>query len=309
VTGSDTSGVRVGIDLGGTGTRAVAVADGQLVASVDAPTAELGAGPVPERMDRLAALVHRVVPHDARLLGVGVGASGPVDVGSGTIRNLDTLPWFSGFAFARELSERVGVAVAVDNDAVAAALGEHRYGAGCNGDRLLVVTLGTGVGCAVLVDGQPVRGADGAHPEGGHIPVDGDPQRCYCGLTGCWEQAASRAWLQRTLADVLGCGSPTRDTLAEAVAAAPGDPQVQQVFTRYGRAVGRGLATLHTLFQPRVTVLGGSASVCLPLFAEGMQEALYRAPGYDVPTLVRGAVLGDNAGAVGAATGLLDLTL
>ena len=121
--------VRVGLDLGGTGTRAVATCDGQILASADALTAELGADSIAQRMDRLVALVRRVVPEGSTLAALGVGASGPVDVRTGTIHNHDTLTWFSGFAFVAELQQRVGVPVPIYNDAVVAALVEQSSGA------------------------------------------------------------------------------------------------------------------------------------------------------------------------------------
>ncbi|CAL9660302.1 hypothetical protein SUDANB145_06955 [Streptomyces sp. enrichment culture] len=86
---------------------------------------------------------------------------------AGQVPGEDTLPWFSGFPLVASLRERLGVPVVIGNDAVSAALGEHAAGAGRRCDRMLVITLGTGVGAAMLVDGRPVRGLDGAHSEGG----------------------------------------------------------------------------------------------------------------------------------------------
>ncbi|WAP54000.1 ROK family protein [Streptomyces sp. S465] len=291
----------VGVDLGGTGARLVAWQDGTVLAAADALSADLGTGEVPERVDRLARVISGLLPTGVRPAAVGIGASGPVDVTAGVVHNHDTLPWFSGFPLTETLGARLSVPVVIDNDAVTAALGEHAAGAGQGCDRMLMVTLGTGIGTAMLVDGHPVRGLDGNHPEGGHLPVTDDPARCYCGLTGCWEQAASRSALQRMLAARLGDGPPGRRTLEQGVRAARTDPAVREVFTAYGTLLGRGLAALHALYQPRVTVLGGSAATCLPLFAEGMRRALRRSPEYDVPTDIRPARLGDNAGAVGAA--------
>ncbi|MGN6409235.1 MAG: ROK family protein [Curtobacterium sp.] len=298
------SDCRVGVDLGGTGSRAIAVVDGSVVAALDAPSAELGAGSEAERTERLARLITDVVPAGSSLTGVGIGASGPVDTDAGVIHNAATLPWFTGFPVVDRLRERLGVAVGIDNDAVAAALGEHRAGAGTESDRLLMVTLGTGVGVAMLVDGTPVRGADGAHPEGGHIPISSDPERCYCGLTGCFEQAASRTTLQRRLGAAMGGAEAGRGLIAEAVTLAPVDERVAAVFHEYGAAVGRGLAALHTLWQPRVTVIGGSAAVCFPLIRDDLYRALGRSEDYTVDVELRPAVLGDNAGAIGAAVAI-----
>jgi glucokinase len=291
---------RVGVDLGGTGSRAVGVVDGQVVVSRDVRSAELGAGTEAERADRLAQLIRDVVPAGAELTAVGIGASGPVDVEAGVIHNAATLPWFTGFPVVAALRDRLGVPVGIDNDAVAAAFGELSA-VGVPSDRFLMVTLGTGVGVAMLVDGQPVRGADGAHPEGGHIPITSDPERCYCGLTGCFEQAASRTTLQQRLSEALGGVETGPGLIADAMALAGDDERVRAVFHDYAAAVGRGLAALHTLWQPRVTVIGGSAAVCLPLIRDDLDRALARSEDYHVEVELRGAALGDDAGAVGAA--------
>lgn len=292
---------RVGIDLGGTGSRAIGVIGDEVVAAADVPTAELGAGSEAERIDRLARLVGRVVPSGAVLSAVGIGASGPVDVHAGVIHNGATLPWFTGFPVVDQLRDRLQVPVGIDNDAVAAAFGEHVAGAGGQSDRLLMVTLGTGVGVAMLVDGQPVRGADGAHPEGGHIPITSDPERCYCGLTGCFEQSASRTTLQRRLSVAMGGVDTDRGLIDVAMTRAEEDERVHAVFRDYAVSVGRGLAALHSLWQPRVTVIGGSAAVCLPIIRDDLLRALERSEDYEVEVDLRSATLGDNAGAIGAA--------
>ncbi|MFD7710535.1 ROK family protein [Streptomyces sp. NPDC059786] len=296
----------VGLDLGGTGIRAVAWQDGRITASAEALSTELGAGPVHNRIEGLARLVTGLLPPGTVPAAVGVGASGPVDNAAGIIHNQDTLPWFSDFPLVDALRKRLGVPVLIDNDAVSAALGEHAAGAGRSCDRMLMITLGTGIGAAMLVDGRPVRGLDGAHPEGGHLPVGSDPTVCYCGLTGCWEQAASRSALQRMLRARLGEDHPARETLRHGSEAASGDPGVRRIFTEYGALVGRGLAALHAVYQPRVTVIGGSAASCLPLFADGLNQSLTRSAAYTVPTEIRPAELADSAGAVGAAVLALD---
>lgn len=154
----------------------------------------------------------------------------------------------------------------------------------------------------MLVDGQPVRGLDGAHPEGGHIPVSNDDDfRCYCGLTGCWEQHASRTALQRTLSVAMDGAEASKELINNAIRVAPSKERVRQAFAEYGAAVGRGLASLHTVYQPRVTVIGGSAAVCLPIIQDKILATLSRSNEFYVPTELRTAQLGDNAGAVGAA--------
>jgi glucokinase len=165
---------------------------------------------------------------------------------------------------------------------------------------MLMVTLGTGIGVALLVAGSPFRGPGRAHPEAGHIVTGGSAGRCYCGAEGCWEQAASRTALQTLLREVLPGGTAEKDLLI-AAAARRDDPEVRAAFSRYGRLLGQGLATLHTVLMPEVTVLGGSAGALLGLFNEGLADSLARAPGFAVSTIVRPASMGDDGGAVGAA--------
>lgn len=298
------AGCRVGLDLGGTGTRAVAVVDGSVVATRDVLTASLGEGSAEERIEALAALVETVAT--GGLVSVGIGASGPVDIASGIIHNSATLPWFSEFPLTGPLAERLGVRVTIDNDAVAAALGELHEGAGEGVDRMLMVTLGTGIGVAMLVGGAPVRGRNLAHPEGGHIPISSDPEPCYCGLSGCWEHLASRGALQRALATVLGAEVPPKDLIAVGLQRAQHDASVMRVFEAYAALVGRGLGALHTLFQPAVTVIGGSAALALPALLPTLQAGLRRSPDFAVDVEIRVAALGDAAGAVGAALAIAE---
>jgi glucokinase len=184
--------VTVGVDLGGTGTRIVTLdRDGAVLHQVSSPTSASSSGAVSGLVSSIA-----IAAAGRELRGIGIGASGPVDP-HGIIRNTATLPAFSGIQITSVISERLGVPCVIDNDAAAAAAGEYACGAGRGSTGLLVVTLGTGVGVAVLASGRPFRGADGGHPEAGHIPAGGPPAPCYCGLPNCWEQLASRTALDR----------------------------------------------------------------------------------------------------------------
>lgn len=292
------AGRRVGIDLGGTKTRLVLVdAAGRVLADRGRVTATYGAGPA--ALDGLAADV-RQLAGSGDLDGVGVGASGPV-LPDGVIDNPDTLPGFSGISLAGGLSERLGVPCRVDNDALAAALGEWSCGAGWGARRLLMVTLGTGIGVGVVADGHPYTGSDGINPEGGHIPVEGDGHPCYCGLANCWEQVASRTALQ-----ALAMAAAPADVAAggpqHAVAHLARRTPTDEVFSRYGRQVALGLTTLLTVHRPDVVVLGGSAAEHLELLEPGLRAGLAgRPPSYYAPFALRRAALGDLSGAIGAA--------
>ena len=281
--------VTVGIDLGGTGTR-IAVLDnyGVVLRHITTPTAT-GISPAQAISDLADAIIKATA--GLEIQGIGIGATGPVDA-HGVIRNPETLPAFSNVQIARILSGRLGASCVIDNDAVTAAIGEHAYGAGRDSTGLLVITLGTGVGVAALTRGRPVRGADGCHPEAGHIAVSGPSAPCYCGLPTCWEQLASR-----TALDQLAAGEI--DELAGKARA--GDTAAAQVFDIYGRRVGVGLMTLLTIFRPDRVIVGGSAAQYADLFEHGLHQSLNRAAMYTCTPALATAELGNLAGAIGAA--------
>lgn len=290
------SAVRLGVDLGGTGTRIVALTEGREVAGETiVETRSLGEGNGTSPIDSLVRLLDTVAG-DAGIGGVGIGASGPIDA-EGVVRNHDTLPLFSDIPLVATIAQRLGVPCAIDSDAVTFTLGEYRLGAGQGARTLCGVTLGTGIGACILREGQPERDGDGLHPEFGHIPVPGGPAPCYCGLESCWEQLASRTALEE-----LALEAGIADLAAGAAAARDGDPRARAIFDRYGRLVGSGLATLCTIFRPDRVVIGGGAAPFLDLFLVGIRAALQRKNPYETEPEIRAAGLGAVAGAVGAAT-------
>lgn len=286
---------RIGIDLGGTKTRLVLVdAEGNVLASASRPTADYGSGRA--ALDALVADV-RALPGANGAAFIGVGASGPV-LPTGVVANPATLPGFSGLDLAGHLTAELGIACRVDGDALAAALGEWTFGAGRGARRLLMVTLGTGVGVAVVDAGTPWTGTDQIAPEAGHIPVAGDGNPCYCGLSNCWEQIASRTVLQRlALAAVPAAVVGPQEAVAHL--ARTGDPA--GVFADYGRRVALGLSTLLTVHRPDVVVLGGSGAEQFALVEPGLLAGLAGRPAYYAPFSLRPAALGDLGGAIGAA--------
>lgn len=289
----------VGIDLGGTGTRFVALdRDGGIVGQHVVPTpaglrAEEALAGLADGIATLAA--------GAELRSIGIGASGPIDA-DGVIRNADTLPAFTGFDLIGPLTERFGVPVAIDNDAVTAALGEAVLGAGRPFRSLLMVTLGTGVGVAALVDGAPVRGADGVHAEAGHLSVSGRTAPCYCGRSACWEQVASRSALQRAAGALLADPSDShRDIALVQQRALAGDAAARAVFDDYGRGIADGLLDLLTVHRSDGVVLGGSAIAYFPVYRGALLGRLQEIETYaPIPPVVV-SDLGDLGGALGAA--------
>ncbi len=289
MTGGEPVEVTIGIDLGGTGTRIVAL---DRAGTVRRETTR----PTPNDLspDQAFAVLSDLILDTAqgsRPTGIGIGASGPIDA-HGVIRNSDTLPAFTDMPLTANLTDRTDLPCVIDNDAVTAAVGEHRHGAGRGSDALLTVTLGTGIGVAMLVAGVPARAADGSHPEAGHITVDGPTAPCYCWLDPCWEQVASRTALDRLT-----------DSHAAEVAdlARSGDPSARDLFWHYGTRVAAGLATLVTLYRPDRLVLGGSAAQYLDIFAGGLHDGMERSAVYSWNPNIVTAELGSVAGAVGAA--------
>ncbi|WP_336797680.1 ROK family protein [Erwinia aphidicola] len=301
MTTSDAPSLKAGIDIGGTGTRIIMLAGQREIASETVPTAWFATLPAWQRAGALADKVRQLVPAGQRLASLGIGASGPVNMRTEVIENQDTLACFSGFPLVAQLRELLAVQVAIDNDAVAAALGEFHLGAGQGSGRMLMVTLGTGIGVAMLEGGTPFRNVDGSHPEAGHIPVSDHPVICYCGLQGCWEMLASRGWLQQALTAALP-DLRWDATLSERIATLCAEnARVSGILYQYGQIVGRGLNTLLALYGPDVTVLSGSAATLFPHFQGGMEKALARASGYAVNKHIIPSSLGDAAGALGAA--------
>jgi len=286
------TGRLLGVDLGGTGTRIVLTDDaGSVLLNRSVPTSSDPETAVGDLALALAELA------DGPVAGIGIGASGPVD-SRGVIRNPATLGAYTGVDLVGPLEDRFGVPVVIDNDAVTAAYAETRLGAGQGARGVLMVTLGTGVGVAMLTDGHPLRTASGAHPEGGHLSVPGHAP-CYCGRISCWEQHASRSMLQ-SRAEGLGLDLDTAQAWAKG-----GDPKTLGMFHDYGTSVGVGLADLLTLLGPDLVVLGGGGARFLDLFRPALDDALADVLDCYLPTRVVAATLGDLAGAIGAALWVL----
>jgi glucokinase len=291
--------VTVGIDLGGTGTRFVALdAQGVVLANVSVPT--LHTGDPNEHMAFFRQHIEAVIEHH-RLVAIGIGASGPVDAG-GIIRNPDTLPALSGLDLPALLGTHFGVPCLIDNDAVTAALGEAHYGAARAHAAMLMVTLGTGVGVCMLRDGVPDRGGDGQHPEAGHMSVSGPAAPCYCGRAVCWEQVASRTALGRAAITFAPNAPSERHALHHlASRAEQGDDSAQALFTAYGQRLGDGLANLLTALRPGCVVLGGGGAVYLEQYRSALLCTLASVRDCYPAFALYASALGDEGGAIGAA--------
>ena len=284
----------IAVDCGGSNVRlAPASGDGTLGEVVRQPT--------PDRLGDLAAVIAGLVGDPGRARAIGVGLAGLV-----TDRGVVWSPHRSGAApeLADELRSRLGLPVVIDNDANMAALAEARVGAGVGYRMVLMVTVGTGIGGGLVIDGVVERGR-GHLGEFGHVILDPQGPECVCGLRGCWEAMASGTALDR-VARMLAGDQTSEDTGgAELIAAAiAGDPAAVEAVRAVGVALGRGLATLLTAFDPDVIVVGGGVGMVGEVLLGPARDAMMEVvPGRVVrhPTPVVGARFGVEAGLVGAA--------
>lgn len=314
--------VLIGIDLGGTNVRVGALdLDGRVLARAETPI-QAARGPR-EGLNRIQGLIDRVLADalPANLLGIGIGASGPIDRERGAIQNPYTLPTWVDVDICTPLSEKYQVPVTLENDADAAALGEYWKGAGQGAERLALVTVGTGIGTAFVYHGELYRGMKGVHPEFGHHLIDPDGPVCYCGARGCWESLASGSAIGHfgRLATVRAMGEripPVPGGLLErsghnpeiitgldvAAAAAAGDPLAIEVYRRAGQSLARGLVNLIHFWVPDVLLLGGGVMEDYHWFEPIIHDTV-AAHGLMVPVdavVIRKTGLGAQAGMIGA---------
>lgn len=244
-----------GIDIGGTSSKLGLVDGDSIVARARIPT--LGHADPNAFADALAAAV-RTLAGEAALTGVGIGApNGNQHIG--TIVQAPNLPWREDVPLAAMLRERLGVPCTLGNDANAAALGEWRYGAGRGIDDLLVVTLGTGLGSGLIVDGRLLLGPFGNAGELGHTTVVIDGRTCTCGRTGCLEAYVSIRGMRETFRELGGDAEVLRGegVMPIANAARAGSSEALQTFRSTARWLSVGLSNAVAITTPRRIVLFG----------------------------------------------------
>lgn len=213
-----------------------------------------------------------------RLLGVGIGTAGAVDGETGVCRYSPFLGW-RDVPIGELVSTRVGVPVLVENDVNTLALAERWFGAGRGQRNFLLVTVGRGVGLAIVADGGLYRGAGGAG-EFGHTVVDGSTRVCSCGRTGCLEASVGESGLLAAAADVARAKRRRRPAdLAELYTAADSDAALREVVREAGRLLGRGIGNLVNLFAPSLVIVSGEvlelSSLLVDAAIEGLDEHVF----------------------------------
>lgn len=253
--------------------------------------------------------------HGAPVCGLGIGAPGVVDGEKGVVRSSGNLGW-ENKPLAEDLSAMLGIPVTLANDANAAAYGEYVCGAGKQYNSVVLITLGTGVGSGIVLNGKLYEGNEGAGAELGHEVIRFGGEKCACGRRGCFEAYASATALikqtkramekdrQSTLWRLCGGDIESVNGKTAFDGAQQGDKTAKQVVSNYLRYRAKGIANIANTFRPKAILIGGGISaqgekLTIPL--QKRVEKLMLGHGRYAPVKVLAATLGNDAGLVGAA--------
>jgi len=303
----------VGLDLGGTWTKAALVApDGRMLAHRRTPTA---AGREPEAVfaslrEELEAMAREAGLLYPPPLGCGLGVPGVVEASRGWLRLSGPLGW-RDVDLAAVASRALGCDVAADNDVNAGALADLWFGEGQGSQDMLYITWGTGIGAAFVVGRTLYHSRGAAMGNFGHMPADPSSSRlCYCGCTGCLEIEAGGKAMVEQVGERLAGGEPSILTGSPepltpeciATAALSGDALARRVLDRCTVLMARALAGVLAFLNPDTVVFGGGVSRCFPLVQQTFDRELrLRTPSFSLPlTRVLQSRFGDSAGVVGA---------
>ncbi|SNR35801.1 glucokinase [Haloechinothrix alba] len=302
----------VGVDVGGTSVQAGVI--DKVGAVID--TARVATpGEEGALEDAIAGVVDQLGQrHQVRAVGLAV--AGFIAADRRTVMYAPHLAWRDAPVVERVRS-RTGLPVVLEHDANAAAVAEHRYGTGRGARVMTLIALGTGIGGAVVLDGEIFRGAHGVAPELGHLRVVSHGRPCSCGKQGCWERYCSGTGLATTAIELLA-RHPGRSTVLAreatgdpgsvtgrrvAAAARDGDPIARQAMAELARWLGDGLALVADVYDPDLIVIAGGVSESAPLFLDDARDhyrTVLTGMGHRPLARIRTAQLADEAGMVGA---------
>ena len=308
--------IAIGIDIGGTSIKGAAVdSNGRVYDKFSMPFVKGEPGEVTIR--KLADLVKEYIAAqhlEGKIAGIGIGSPGTLDVANGVVNYANNLGW-NELPVADLMKETLPYDVRLTNDANAAALGEAKFGAGKSHEIVIMLTLGTGVGGGIIINGQLFEGNQGKGGELGHIVVQVDGEQCTCGRKGCLEAYGSATALIRETKKAMLSNkrslmwkiSPEIELVGGRVvfeAAAQGDKSAIKVLNNYIKYLGEGILNYCNIFRPNVIVLsGGIANAGEPLFKPLNEYIKERNYGYQSTPEVKivPAELGYDSGKIGAA--------
>jgi glucokinase len=302
----------LGLDIGGTKLAAGVVDSAGHARSFLVQPTDNGRGPAAV-LAALITLGRRAVDGSgvawSDIGAIGIGCGGPLDTERGVLVAPPHLAGWRDVPVTSIAERELGRPAYVENDATAAAAGEHRYGAGAGSSNMVYLTISTGVGGGVVIDGRLYRGARGNGGELGHVTIDWNGRLCRsCGRRGCLEAYVSGTSIAERAAETLPAGSALarldRLTAADVAAAARGgDEHAARIWAETTDALGCGLTSIVNLFEPELVVLGGGVTrsgeqLLAPVRGQVAREAMAPAGQAEIVT----AGLGDQVGVVGAAS-------
>jgi glucokinase len=305
----------IGIDVGGTKVLGGVVDEsGKVLTLARKDTPRQGGSALTQTIANVA----KELLQQHSVSSVGVSAAGFVSSDRKTMLATPNIADWNGVDLDNQLTELIGLPVVIENDANAAAWGEAKFGAGKNQDHMMMLTVGTGIGGGIVVNGALYRGAFGIAAEFGHMRVVPDGHICGCGARGCFEQYASGNALLRhareainaspeVARNLLSRGDGTVAGLTGQViteAAREGDPVALAAFNTTGQWLGAGIASLSVLLDPACVVIGGgvidAGEILLRPTRESLERSMPFAGKHPYPQIIA-AQLGNQAGLVGVA--------
>ncbi len=308
---------RIGVDIGGTNIKIALVDfDGKIIYSNTTPTrAEMGyeAG-VNNIKQAIKDLMQETNQDSKTIEAIGFGLPGQIDYKNGIVKNLPNIPGWVNVPLAKIIEDEFSIPTRLDNDVRCAALGELNFGAGKGCENLLCITIGTGIGSGIVLNGKLVRGASNAAGEIGHIKMDmHEGPLCGCGDYGCLEAYASGPAIVTMAKEYISGGKSAKykemagadgqiTPYLVAQAALQGDAVSIQIFKQMGKIIGTGLASVVNLLNPEKIIIGGGVADAGDILLEPIKQAILdRAMPIQAQSVkVVPAQLANTAGVIGA---------
>lgn len=306
--------MRIGIDVGGTNLKIALVDEQGIIAySNTVPThAEMG---LTYTIENIKQAIRDLISETnvAKIDGIGFDFPGQIDYKNGIVKLAPNIPGWVDIPIAKIIEDEFNVPVKIDNDVHCAALGELKYGAGQGCDNFICMTVGTGIGSGIVLDGKLIRGATNVAGELGHIKLAmHDGELCGCGDYGCLEAYASGPSIVKMAQDYIMGGKSTKYKEMAAggeitpyivsEAAKQGDPVAQRIFTKTGEYIGFGLVSVINLLNPEKVIIGGGVAgagdILFDPIRKVIKERAMKVAGSAVEIVP--AKLGNNAGVIGA---------
>ena len=297
-----TKRVKIGIDLGATKMKMALVDERarifyrrEIATPFDAKKAEL----IDSIVDNIREIIIQSGSKKKDILGIGIGVPGPVDSDRGIVRYFPNIKGWKGVPLKAILEKRLGLRVALDNDVNAMTLGEYRFGAGKGAINMISITLGTGVGGGVIIDGKIYRGSTMCAGEIGHIPINEKGPRCNCRGIACLERYIGNRYILDRSKRVLGKAITLEhiDDLAR-----KGNKKAEGIWEDVGKKLGVALTGVVNLLNPDLIIVGGGISKAGELIMQPLRKEIKKRAMRDQALHVKvvRARLGDNAGIIGA---------